>query len=164
MFASLVQDMSAAIVIEATGCCLRFPCCCSTVCSFAELCCILKMGSKWSHTAAKSLATGSLGSNCWMETLHWPKTKWNHQVKKTLLTELHQNGIAYHFALLSFTFGKSDSNCGVQRHMSAERSLPAERMKKMTMKRDKGGENPVKKRGWSEGHNLNLLLKNVFKS
>lgn len=48
--------------------------------------------------------------------------------------------------------------------MSAERSLPAERMKKMTMKRDKGGENPVKKRGWSEGHNLNLLLKNVFKS
>ena len=158
MFASLVQDMSVAIVIEATGCCLRFPCCCSTVCSFAALCCIFKMGSKWSHTAAKILATGSLGSNCWMEKLHCLKTKCNHQVKTTLLTELHHNVIAYHFALLSFTFAKHDSNCGVQRHMSAERSLPAERMKKMMMKRDKVGENPVKKWGLSEGHNLNLLF------
>lgn len=145
LVASLVQDMSVAIVIEATGCCLCFfPCCCSTVCSFVALCCVFKVGRKWSHTAAKSLATGSLGSNCWMEALHCSKTKWNHQVKKTLLSELHHSVIAYHFTILFLTFAKRDSNCGVQRRMSAERSLPAERMKKMTMKTDKGGEKSCK--------------------
>lgn len=143
--------------------------CCCTVCSFATLFCIyfifFKQALSGGTQQPKVLQGGNSGSNCCC--LIKGKQKVSNllevnmiirQMPGTLLIKSHHILIAYRCTLLSFIFAKCDSNCGVQRRMSAEGSLPAESRKEMTKTRDKGGENPVD----NGGHNLNLNTKLTF--